>query len=149
MNQQLKVSEIEISYRPAIGRKPVISSSLDAFVELKNFYSTDTIALLEEFHVMYLNRFNRVLGVFPLSKGGITSTVADLRIILSIALKVAATGIILSHNHPSGNMSPSKEDKELTRKIKEGASIVEIKVLDHIILSPEKAFYSFADEGIL
>ena len=146
---QLKVSEIEVIYRPAIGRKPVISSSLDAFVEIKEFYNQDTIALQEQFVCMYLNRCNRVLGVYPLSTGGITGTVADIRIILSIALKVAACGIILSHNHPSGNLSPSKADKDLTAKLKDGCNIIEVKLLDHLIITAENSFLSFADEGII
>lgn len=144
-----KISEIEVVYRPAIGRKPVIESSLDAYVELKNFYNESTISLRESFYVMYLNQRNRVLGVYPHSDGGITGTVCDPRIILSVALKVAAVGVILSHNHPSGNLSPSKADKELTEKIKEGGKLLEIKLLDHIILSSEGGYYSFADEGNL
>ena len=144
-----KISEIEVTYRPAIGKKPVIASSYDAYVELKNFYDEATISLQETFLVMYLNRSNRVIGIYPHSTGGITGTVADPRIILSVALKVAATGIILSHNHPSSNLSPSKADKEITHKIKEGGELLEIKVLDHIIVTPEGRFYSFADEGMI
>jgi len=146
---QSKVSEIEITYKPAIGRKPIISSSYDAYVEIKEFFNPDTIALQEEFICMYLNQCNRVLGVYPLSLGGITGTVADVRIILSIALKVAAVGIIVSHNHPSGNLSPSKADKDLTAKIKEGCGIIEVKLLDHLIITPENSYLSFADEGFI
>jgi len=144
-----KISEIEVTYRPSIGKKPIISSSHDAYLELKNFYDEATVSLQETFVVMYLNRSNRVIGVYPHSTGGLTGTVADSRIILSVALKTAATGIILSHNHPSGNLSPSKADKEITSKIKDGGDILEIKVLDHIIVTPEGGFFSFADEGLL
>jgi len=144
-----KISEIEVVYRPAIGRKPIIQSALDSFLEIKEFFNKDTISLQEQFVCMYLNRCNRVLGVFPLSSGGITGTVADVRIILSIALKVAATGLIVAHNHPSGNLSPSGADKDLTSKIKEGCNIIEVKLLDHLIISSEGGYYSFADEGIL
>ena len=146
---RLGVSEIEVIYKPAIGRKPIISSSYDAYVEIKEFYNPNTIALQEEFVCMFLNRCNRVLGVYPLSLGGITGSVADIRIILGIALKIAATGLIVSHNHPSGNLSPSKADKDLTGKIKECCTMMELKLLDHIVISPEGSFYSFADEGML
>jgi len=144
-----KISEIQISYRPAIGRKPIIVSAYDAFTELKSFYDDSTIGLKESFYVMYLNQSNRVLGVYPLSTGGVTGTIADPRLIFSVALKINAAGIILSHNHPSGNLSPSKADKDLTDKIKEGGKLLDVKLLDHIIVTPENAYYSFADEGLL
>lgn len=147
---QLKISEIEVSYRPAIGRKPKIACSLDAYLELKPFFPDNTIALQEQFVCMYLNRANHVIGVYPISKGGITGTVADIRLILGTALKAAATSIILSHNHPSGNMQPSKADELLTTKIKEGAKFMDIQLSDHIVISPiDGAYYSFADEGII
>ena len=99
---------------------------------------------------MYLNRANKVIGIYPLSVGGITGTVADIRLILSVALKAAATSIILIHNHPSGNLTPSRADEQLTQKINEAAKYMDMKVIDHLILSPdENAYYSFADEGII
>lgn len=143
------VAEIEISYRPAISNKPIISSSLDAYTVLKDFISQNTISLQEHFIVMFLNRANRVLGVYKLSNGGITGTVADPRLILGIALKIAATGIILAHNHPSGNLKPSSADEQLTKKIKTAASFMDILVTDHIILSANSEYYSFADEGVM
>ena len=147
---QLRVSEIEVSYRPAIGRKPIIQSALDAAIELRPSFDEKTIALQEQFVVMYLNTRNRVLGIYPLSYGGITGTIAEVRLILSVALKVAATGIILSHNHPSGNLSPSSADKDITKKIGEACKFMDFKLLDHLILSPEEGeYFSFADEGLL
>jgi len=145
-----RVAEIQVSYRPAIGNNPIIISALDAYVELIEFFPKDTISLQERFVAMYLNRVNRVLGVYELSTGGMTGTVADIRLVLSVALKTAATGIIIAHNHPSGNLKPSVSDLELTRRIKEGATILEIKLLDHLIISPiRRGYYSFADEGEL
>ena len=141
------VAEIQVSYRPAISNKPVIISALDAFIEMVEFFPSETIALQEKFVVMYLNRCNRMLGVYPLSTGGITGTMVDIRLILSVALKVAATGIILAHNHPSGNLQPSSADKMLTQKIKEACSFLDISVMDHIILNPKGEYASFADEG--
>ena len=147
---QLRVSEIEVSYRPAIGRKPIIHSALDAAIELRPSFHEKTIALQEQFVVMYLNTRNRVLGIYPLSHGGISGTIAEVRLILSVALKVAATGIILSHNHPSGNLSPSAADRELTKKIGDACKFMDLKLLDHIILSSAEGEYlSFADEGLI
>lgn len=145
-----RVSEIQVSYQPAIGNKPIIVSALDAYVELIEFFPQSTIALQEKFVAMYLNRANRVLGVYQLSTGGMTGTVADIRLVLSVALKVAATGIIIAHNHPSGNIKPSNIDIEITRRIKEGAKILDIKLLDHIIISAiGREYYSFGDEGFM
>jgi DNA repair protein RadC len=146
---EVSVAEIEVSYRPAIGAKPIIKTALDCYRTLQSFYSEDTICLTEEFWVAYVNRGNRVLGVFKASCGGLTGTVADPRLILAVALKIAATGIILSHNHPSGNLNPSRQDIDLTERIKEGGKFLDIKVLDHLIISPDGEYYSFANEGIL
>ena len=99
---------------------------------------------------MYLNRANRVIGVFPVSTGGITATIADPRLILAVALKTGACSIILAHNHPSGNLKPSHADEELTHKIKEAAKFMDIKVIEHLIISPDREmYYSFADEGLM
>lgn len=147
--KSVQVAEIEVSYQPAISSKPVILSSLDAFVELIEFFPPETIALQEQFMVMYLNRGNQVIGVYPMSKGGITGTVADIRIILSVALKVVATGIMLAHNHPSNSLKPSQQDLELTKKIAGACSFLEIRLLDHLIITPDRNYYSFADDGQL
>jgi len=144
-----KVSEIQISYRPAIGRKPLIQSALDAYVELKEFFSKDTIALQEQFVCMYLNRQGRALGVYHMSKGGMSGTIVDIKLLLSVALKVAASSVILCHNHPSGNIKPSTEDKEITKKIQSACKFLDIDVHDHIIVSPENNYLSFAREGLL
>ena len=145
-----QVAEITISYKPTEFRKPLITSSIDAYRELKDFFPEELIYLQEQFVVMYLNRANRIIGIYRLSIGGITGTVADPRLILGTALKVAATSIILSHNHPSGNMQPSKADELLTTKIKEGAKFMDIQLSDHIVISPiDGAYYSFADEGLI
>src|SRR4029077_15954838 len=102
----------------------------------------------EVFGVVFLNRANKINHFEIISRGGITGTVADPRIILKKALEEDAVNIILCHNHPSGNLQPSKADEELTAKIKEAASYFDIKVLDHIIVS-DNGYFSFSDEGIL
>jgi len=145
-----QVAEITVSYRPAISNKPVIMKSLDAYRELKDFYPEELIHLQEMFVVMYLNNARRVLGIYRLSTGGITGVVADIRLIMGTALKVVASHIILSHNHPSGNLNPSRQDYELTYKIKEACRIMDIHLFDHIILSSiEGEYFSFADDGLL
>ncbi len=102
----------------------------------------------EEFWVLFLNRSNRVIEKMKLSQGGISGTVTDVRIILKKALEYLASGIIVCHNHPSGNLNPSESDSKITRKIKEAGDLMDIQLLDHIIIS-EKDYYSFADNGLL
>ena len=102
----------------------------------------------EEFWIIYLNNSNKVIEQMQLSKGGITGTLVDVRITLKKALEVSATAIILVHNHPSGTLKPSEADKKLTQKLKTGAQSLDIKVLDHLIVT-EKSYFSFADEGVL
>ena len=102
----------------------------------------------EVFAAIYLNSAGKVLKFDILSQGGLTGTVADPRIIIKKALEENAVSIILGHNHPSGNLRPSKADEEFTHKIKEGAQYLDIKLLDHIIVS-EEGYYSFADKGLL
>lgn len=102
----------------------------------------------EVFGVLFLNRANKINHFEIVSEGGITGTVADPRVILRKALEQDAVNIILCHNHPSGSLKPSRADEQLTAKIKEAAGYLDIKVLDHIIVS-EDGYYSFADEGLL
>ncbi len=149
MKQLTEVAEISVSYLPIKSAKPQIVTALDAFVELIDFYAPCLIGLQEQFLIMYLNRANRVLGVYCLSRGGITGTVADTRIILGVALKIAACSIILSHNHPSGSLKPSNADIEITEQIATAAKFMELKVVDHIIVSPDRTFFSFANEGLM
>ncbi len=102
----------------------------------------------EVFAVLFLNKANKINHFEIISRGGITGTVADPRIILKKALEEDATSVILCHNHPSGNLKPSRSDEEITYKIREAARYFDIKIIDHIIVS-EEGYYSFADEGLL
>jgi DNA repair protein RadC len=147
----LAVSEINIVYTPVqLKDRPIITTSADAHQVLLKGYDQSILGLQEQFVVAFLNQSNRVLGIYRASTGGITGTVADIRLILSVALKVAATSMVLSHSHPSGGLRPSRADEEITMKLKEPARIMDIKVLDHLIIEPSgEFFYSFADEGIL
>ena len=141
-------AEITVKYTPEISKRPTVTSSKSAYEILWEFYNKDTIALNEDFYVMYLNRGHKVLGIYPHTKGGINYTIADVRLILSVGLKIASSSIMLSHNHPSGSLKPSQADIDLTKKIKQAAALMEITMLDHIIVIPEKGeYYSFAEEG--
>jgi DNA repair protein RadC len=102
----------------------------------------------EEFWVLLLNRHNKVIDKFMASKGGITGTVIDVRSIMKTALDKLSTSMILCHNHPSGNLSPSDADHQITQKLKDAGKIIDIQVLDHLIIT-QKKYFSFADEGIL
>ncbi len=102
----------------------------------------------EEFWIIYLNNSNKIIQQDQLSKGGITGTLVDVRLVLKKAIEVGATGLILVHNHPSGTLKPSESDKQLTQKLKRAGASLDIKVLDHLIIT-EKAYFSFADEALL
>lgn len=102
----------------------------------------------EEFWILYLNRANKIMSVEKISKGGITGTVADPRLIFGRALDIKACGVILVHNHPSGSTRPSNQDLELTKKLKSAGQLLDIQVMDHLIVT-EDTYYSFADEGLL
>lgn len=102
----------------------------------------------EEFWVLYLNNSNKIVAKAQISKGGLTATLVDVRLVFKRALELAAVGIIVCHNHPSGKLQPSTADKQLTSKIKEAGITLDIKLLDHLIIT-EKAYFSFADEGLL
>ncbi|MEN9569518.1 MAG: hypothetical protein RL172_749 [Bacteroidota bacterium] len=125
--------------------KTIITASRDIALYLRTVIKDFTH---EVFGVLYLNKANRVKHFEIISRGGITGTVADPRIILKKALETDATSLILCHNHPSGNVKPSIADQELTLKIKEAARYMDINVLDHIIVS-EEGYYSFSDNGLL
>lgn len=137
-----------------LGRRRQASASLEKFVvstskEIANYLRSALKDFRHEvFAVMFLNQANKVNHFEVVSEGGITGTVADPRIILKKALEHDAVSVILSHNHPSGSLKPSRADEMLTNKIKEAAKYFDIRVIDHIIVS-EDGYYSFADEGLL
>jgi DNA repair protein RadC len=145
------VREISISYKPKKNstEPPKISRSEDAYRHLITFFDKDTVGIQEQFVVMFLDHGNHVIGVFHASKGGITSTVIDSRLILSIALKALATKIIISHNHPSGNLTPSTADLAITQKLMDATRLLDISLLDHLIVSSTDKYLSFADEAYL
>lgn len=147
-----KIKLPEISIKIKIKNRPnqelAIRSSKDAADIARSIIDADSIEWKEEFIMLCLNRANKVMGFHKVSSGGRTGTVADPRIIYTIALNSLSTGIIVIHNHPSGNLNPSGADNELTDKIKKAGQMLDINLLDHIILTAD-SYYSYADEGTL
>lgn len=124
---------------------PRIKSSSDVF---NIFHPLMEDLSHEEFWILFLNRANRIISRMKISQGGVSGTVTDVRIILKNAIECLASGIILCHNHPSGNNTPSEADIKITRKIKEAGELMDVQLLDHVIICG-KEYYSFADNGML
>lgn len=146
---QLLIAAIELGRRRyadnRTSEKQSIRGSKDAFEALRYLYED----LHEEsFWILLLNRANKVVAKVHISSGGMAGTVVDSKTVFRKALQYSAAGIILSHNHPSGNLHPSQADLDLTKKIKEAAQLLDISVLDHVIIHGN-AYFSFADEGLL
>ncbi len=145
----IDVPELQVSYtrsnRKGFGK---ITSSGDAASFIRDTFNQGEVELQEQFIVLYLNQANEIIGYYKHSKGAINATVADIRIILATALKSLAVSMVVAHNHPSGNLKPSRADEQLTAKIKESAAMMEVKLLDHVIVTRD-SYYSFADEGLL
>ncbi len=147
----IQISEVKLTYQSKVksSDRIKISGSLDAFNVFYDNWDHTIIEHIEEFKILLLNRANRILGLASLFKGGGSGTVIDQKIIFQFSLKANAHQIILAHNHPSGNLNPSEADKSITKKIKSGAELLNITLIDHLIISPDKCFHSFADEGEL
>jgi DNA repair protein RadC len=149
MNDNLflqNVAEVKISYSTKIppSQRRKITCSKDAADIFRHIFPG--IEHREYFYALLLNRSNHVLGYYEVSKGGISGTVVDIRLILQAALKSNSSAILLAHNHPSGNLEVSDADLKITRKIKQAAEIMDIPVLDHLIVT-EDGYYSMSDNG--
>ncbi|MCW5518482.1 JAB domain-containing protein [Aureitalea sp. L0-47] len=142
------IREIKLSYSNNGMECITITDSQGAYKALLDNWNKDTIELQEEFKVLLLNRSNHVLGIYNLSKGGVSGTVVDAKLLLASALKANASSIIIAHNHPSGNLKPSANDNSLTKKIKQATKLCDITLLDHLIMTKE-GFYSYSDESDL
>ena len=149
MEQINELQEIKVSYKKNF-KGATVRDSQTAFESVLEAYRKDDaqLEMKEYFYVIYLNRANEVIGYYRLSEGGVSGTIVDIRIAFSVALKSIASGIILVHNHPSQNLKPSLPDKRITEKFREAGELLEVRVLDHIIISSTE-FYSFADNGLL
>lgn len=132
----MKVQEIKLQYndKMAVQDAPKITQSEEA-VEVFRKYMKDDLMYREVVYAMLLNRNNRVKGIFKVSEGGITASVIDIRLLMAVALKTLSSGIILAHNHPSGNSSPSEQDLKTTKSLKRACEFMDITFLDHIIIT--------------
>lgn len=144
------VAEIQLSYHPQVkpSQRPTVTNSREVYQLFFDNWDADRIELQEQFKVMLLNRGSRVLGIVDISTGGIGGTLADPKLIFATALKAGASSIILAHNHPSGQLTPSQADRTLTKKLTDGGKLLDISVFDHVILTAD-SYFSFADEGII
>jgi DNA repair protein RadC len=152
-NQQsdlLELSEIEVKYirKRTIQASPQIRTSEDSYNVFIQIWDMETIDYVENIYVMFLSRSNRVLGISKISQGGSAGSVVDVKIVLGKAILAHSNGIILAHNHPSGSLIPSPSDIEITSKIKGGAELLDITLLDHIIVTSE-GYSSMADEALI
>ena len=148
MNIDYKVGEVKLSYKSKFKNQQKVTCSEDAYRYMLSTYKKGTICYKEYFKVLFLNQANQILGYTFISEGGLTETIADIRLIFQAALLTNSVALILAHNHPSGNLKPSPEDIRLTKQVREASNFMRIKILDHIILS-DTEYYSFADEGML
>jgi DNA repair protein RadC len=144
------IAEVRLIYSSKVSASDrlQIRCSSHALELFRETWDQETIELYEECKLMLLNRANKVLGIAQISQGGISGTVTDVRIILQYALKANASGIILCHNHPSGNTEPSESDLRITSKLKDAALVNDINLLDHLIITSE-GYYSMADMGCI
>ena len=145
-----QVTEVELIYRNERLKedRPKISGSWDSWKILRSAWDENKIELLEQFKILLLDRANTCLGISEIATGGITGCVVDPRIIFATALKSRAAGIIMAHNHPSGNLKPSHADLQVTKKMTEAGRILDIPILDHLIVTRE-GYYSFSDDGLI
>ncbi len=142
------MAALELGKRRKLGDAPQqdqICSSAAAYEYCQSFL---TGLQHEEFWVVFLNTANKVLGHNKVSQGGVSGTVMDIRLILKKALELLASSLVIAHNHPSGNLQPSKQDEQITQKLKQAAAQMDIKLLDHLIVT-DHGYYSFSDEGLI
>lgn len=146
---QENISQISLVYKNKVKaiERPKVCQSSDAYRIFRENWNDLTINLFEEFKVLLLDNSNRCMGISTISKGGLTSTLVDTRLIFALALKARSHRILLGHNHPSQNPNPSSSDIELTEKLIEAGKLLDIQILDHIIVNDEN-YTSFSDKGI-
>jgi DNA repair protein RadC len=150
VNSLFQVSEIQVSYLPKFkaNERPKVSTAKQAYEVLINNWDMARIHMQEQMYMLLLNTAGRVIGISLISTGGKAGTLADPKIIFSIALKAQAASIIVAHNHPSENLTPSQADLHLTRRLVEAGKVLDLLVVDHLIVTANH-FYSFDDEGLI
>lgn len=144
------MGEVYLGYRSQVKASEAahVGSSEGASDLFRRVWEPEQLGLRESFKAIFLSRSNRAICHYPLSEGGVSGTVVDVRLLLQAAILANASGMIICHNHPSGNLSPSDADRAVTRRIGEAAKLFDIVLLDHLILT-EEGYYSFADGGLL
>ena len=147
----MQIAEVKVSYTSKVKAKDrvVVRTSADAYRAVRSLYDDDTIDYVESSYVLLLNRANQVIGKKLLSTGGTSSCIVDVKVIAQISLSTNAHAIIMTHNHPSGNISASDQDISITRRVKNALDLFDIKVLDHIIVTSDNGYTSMADEGLM
>jgi len=143
----MKAKKFDLKATDSEFTKVKITSSESAEKFIRQFYGDD-LEIFESFFILLLNRANETIGYAKISQGGIVGTVVDKKILLKYVVESLATGIILAHNHPSGNTNPSQADLNITKDLQQLCNLVDSEVLDHVILTAD-SFYSFADNGKL
>lgn len=144
----MKIPQIKIKVSLTKGETFQIKSSKDTYEAFKLLMDKNTFYFKEEMILLALNRANMVYGFYRISTGGTTATVVDPKVIFSVLLNAGASAFIIAHNHPSGNLQASAQDKEITQKLKKGGALLDITLLDHLIIT-DNGYTSFADEGML
>ena len=144
---QFHVAEIELTYRSKVkaSDRPKVTQSIDAYEILLNNWDQNKIGFVEQAKVLILNRSNHVLGICDISTGSTNATLVEPKLVFITAIKKNASCIILAHNHPSGNLTPSKQDEALTQRLEAAGKLLEIRMLDHLIVT-EDGYYSFMDQ---
>jgi len=142
----MRVREVKVFYSKEGNRDVTVKSSNTVYEVALEHWDKNIIEFQEEVKLMLLNRANVILGIYDLSKGGVSGSSVDLKIVLSVALKANASSIVLIHNHPSGKLVPSLADIRLTKKLKDACELIDLVLLDHLIISKE-SYCSFKDDG--
>lgn len=143
------VKEYRLKYEPTQHETRTIKDSRDSYEAMKEIFDPETLPIYESFFALYLNQSNRIKGFMKIGQGGITSTVADPRLVMIGALESLSTAIIIAHNHPSGNPRPSEDDRKLTKRMMAACNLLDIGLVDHIIIGNDGRYYSFRDNGEL
>ncbi len=149
-NTIFRIPEIKLTYKPSadLFGRPVIHNSEEAYKLFVQIWEKESFYLVEHFHVLFLNRGSKVLGVWNMSRGGTSAVLVDLKLLMIAALKSNASSIIVAHNHPSGRAVPSESDIHITTKINQACNYMDISLNDHLILAHD-TYYSFNNEGLL
>ena len=149
MKVETYVSEIKVTYSPGdLTKRPKIRHSIDAYNIFRASWDPGLIQYIEQFKILLLSKGNNVIGLLHISTGGVSSTVVDPKLIFGAALSVNASGFVLCHNHPSGSLSPSKEDIKCTVKIVAGAKLFDMVVFDHLIIN-HLSYFSMMEKELL